>query len=399
MIQRLGRMPGNGKLRREQRGRDCQPVWVLDYQQANGARKRVALSTDKRVAEMKQRELLRERDMEVMGLGSAAGQSKPLQDIVDLYLEDLATRATPVHCKNARARLEHVLARIRANRVCDIQPMALVSYRAQRLRDGCAVRTANLHVDTLRACLTWAVRLGLIAANPLAQMPRLPENEATKKCRRRAMSEAEIEEFLAATHDDDVHNAAHHKRVPQHAFFRFLLETGARYGETTAITWADLDLDRELVVLRAANTKARRERVIPLLEGLVEELRALQTHHVSVLKRPLRPSDRVFLSATGCPWPRPTVNLMRIFDRLLEGAGIDRVDAQGRKLDVHALRHTFASRLARNGVGLAQVQRLLGHSDPKLTAQVYTHLDAEDLRDAVGNLRKSASASMSSRSA
>jgi site-specific recombinase XerD len=39
--------------------------------------------------------------------------------------------------------------------------------------------------------------------------------------------------------------------------------------------------------------------------------------------------------------------------------------------------------MARNGVGLVQVQRLMGHSDPKLTAQVYTHLDVEDLRRAV----------------
>ena len=43
-------------------------------------------------------------------------------------------------------------------------------------------------------------------------------------------------------------------------------------------------------------------------------------------------------------------------------------------------------RLARAGVGLSQAQRLLGHSDPKLTAQAYTHLDAEDLRDAVAFL-------------
>jgi integrase len=395
MTERLGRLMGPGRLHKVQRGRDSSPVWLLDYTMANGARKRVGLSTDRRVAELKQRDLIRQRDMEILGLGSVDGQSRPVREIVERYLEDLATRATATHCKNARARLEHVLARIGASRVCDIQPMALLSYRAQRLRDGCAVRTANLHVDTLRACLTWAVRLGLIAANPLAQMPRLPENEATKKCRRRAMSEAEIEEFLAAAHDDDVRNAAHHKRVPQHAFFRFLLETGARYGETTAITWADVDFDRRLVVLRAANTKARRERTIPLLDGMVAELRALQEIHVVVLQRPIRPIDRVFLTATGCAWPRPTVNLMRIFDRLLDDAGIDRVDAQGRKLDVHALRHSAATRFARAGVPLIKTQRILGHSDPKLTARLYTHLDTEDLRDAVERLRVSRSTARS----
>ncbi len=39
--------------------------------------------------------------------------------------------------------------------------------------------------------------------------------------------------------------------------------------------------------------------------------------------------------------------------------------------------------MARSWAGLLHVQRLLGHSDPKLTAQVYTHLDVEDLRGAI----------------
>ncbi len=51
--------------------------------------------------------------------------------------------------------------------------------------------------------------------------------------------------------------------------------------------------------------------------------------------------------------------------------------------DLHSLRHTFATLLARAGVPLSKTQELLGHSDPKLTAAFYTHLRAEDLRDAV----------------
>lgn len=62
---------------------------------------------------------------------------------------------------------------------------------------------------------------------------------------------------------------------------------------------------------------------------------------------------------------------------------LPKFDERGDKIDIHALRHTIASRLARNGVGLSQAQKLLGHSDPKLTAAIYTHLEAEDLRAAV----------------
>jgi integrase len=39
--------------------------------------------------------------------------------------------------------------------------------------------------------------------------------------------------------------------------------------------------------------------------------------------------------------------------------------------------------MARAGAALVQAQRVLGHSDPKTTARIYTHLDVEDLRAAV----------------
>ena len=61
---------------------------------------------------------------------------------------------------------------------------------------------------------------------------------------------------------------------------------------------------------------------------------------------------------------------------------------QGRRVDVHALRHLFATRLVRANVGLVHAQRLLGHSDPKLTAKICTHLGIDDLRAAVESLKE-----------
>lgn len=168
--------------------------------------------------------------------------------------------------------------------------------------------------------------------------------------------------------------------MPQAALWQTFVETGARYGELTRIAWHDIDFDRRVMVLRAENTKSGRERMIPLRDALVVELVALRAAHAGVLARVPSKHDRVFLTPEGRPWPVYTTNTMRIFDRLLEAAGIDRVDASGRKLDIHALRHSFASRLSRTNAGLVEAQRLLGHSDPKLTAQIYTHLEVEDRR-------------------
>ena len=119
-------------------------------------------------------------------------------------------------------------------------------------------------------------------------------------------------------------------------------------------------------------------------------LRELAEFHASLLGQPPQRMANVFLSPRGDVWKWPSCNVMRVFDRVLERARIPRLDVEGGKLDIHALRHTFASRLCRAGVGLVHAQNLLGHSDPRLTAAIYTHLDVEDLRRAVQTLPNTA---------
>lgn len=52
---------------------------------------------------------------------------------------------------------------------------------------------------------------------------------------------------------------------------------------------------------------------------------------------------------------------------------------------IHDLRHTFASRLVQKGVDLYRLQKLLGHSDIKMT-QIYAHLRDQDLEEVVSLL-------------
>ena len=47
------------------------------------------------------------------------------------------------------------------------------------------------------------------------------------------------------------------------------------------------------------------------------------------------------------------------------------------KITIHGLRHTFCSRGVRNKVTLKEMQRLMGHSSIKVTADIYSQLDDE----------------------
>jgi len=61
-------------------------------------------------------------------------------------------------------------------------------------------------------------------------------------------------------------------------------------------------------------------------------------------------------------------------------------DSDGQVHDFHALRVTYGTALARAGVRLQVAQRLMRHSTPVLTANVYTRLELHDLRGAVESL-------------
>ena len=395
-MSRVGRAPGPGKLRRVKRGRGP-AQYVVDFRDANGTRKRVALSTDRRVAEQLRTDLIHKRDMQAAGLGGVEGMSMPLTELRALHIDDLRARATPRHADTVASLLDRALAAIPGRRVRDVRVFDLVRHRSQLVADGASNRTANHAIDRVATMLKWGEQMGLIAASPIKSFPRLPEREKDKVCRRRAMTESEITRFLTASQADDEANrrrmtngqcygastVRHRPRVPQTPLWRALIETGARFGELTLCTWADVDLHARVLVLRADNTKSGRTRTVPLLDGVVADLVRLRGIYAEVLGRPVEPGERVFMTPGCAAWSWSSNNAMRIFNRVLERAGIARVDARGRKLDIHALRTTCGSRMARHGASIVHTQRLLGHSSVELTAKHYLDIGVEDIRAAM----------------
>src|SRR5262249_6812678 len=77
---------------------------------------------------------------------------------------------------------------------------------------------------------------------------------------------------------------------------------------------------------------------------------------------------------------------LRLYRKDLAHAGIPYKDKAGRVADIHAMRMSFASHLRRAGVDVGVAQRLLRHSDPRLTLRTYQDPALLDLREAVGRL-------------
>jgi hypothetical protein len=119
------------------------------------------------------------------------------------------------------------------------------------------------------------------------------------------------------------------------------------------------------------HAESGRGAMLPLREDLADDLRKHVARKGGAADTPLFHLDR---------------NFLRTFNLDLAAAGIPKRDAFGRTVDVHSLRHTFATLLARGGVMPTVARKLMRHSDIRLTMNTYTHLELADAAGAVAGL-------------
>ncbi|MCE4615434.1 MAG: tyrosine-type recombinase/integrase [Desulfurococcales archaeon] len=137
-----------------------------------------------------------------------------------------------------------------------------------------------------------------------------------------------------------------------------LAETGLRSSELLGLKVEDIDFDSGEIVVR--NAKYGKERIV----FLGEESGSVLQEYID-LKRLSSEEKIIQLSYQA---------LYKRLKRLARDAGLP-----VEKVRPHVLRHTFATEALRRGMSLPALQRILGHSDIKIT-QVYLHLVKEDVK-------------------
>ena len=178
--------------------------------------------------------------------------------------------------------------------------------------------------------------------------------------------------------------------------------TGLRKGELASITVGQVDLGGRVphLLLHARDEKNRRGSEIPLRADLAADIRSWLADRLARAQQAARDAEEAIPAALANDEALFDVpdGLIRIFDRDLVFAGLARIekrggkeivvktDDRGRTIDVHALRHTFGTHLSKAGVPLRTAQAAMRHSDPSLTANVYTDPKRLDVAGAVASL-------------
>lgn len=343
--------------------------WIIQFFDHSGRRReKSSRTTDKRAADRIAAQiesgtaLRREGVIDPRADRYAVENTRGLQEHVDAYVKHLENgRRSPLTIRDARAHLKWITANTGATRLSDLTLDAIERVTSLMQSAGRSARTVNARGGAVVAFLNWCVKSGRIDANPLRFLSK--SCEATDRRRtRRALTEEEITKLLAVAE-------ARGRKL----WYLLALWAGLRRSELSTLTWGDFDQERGVVVIRKG--KAKRVDEVPLHPDLAVELARVRP--TTVL-----PTARVFAAVV--------TNRTRQLD--FARAGIAITDAMGRHADLHALRTTLGTMLARGGVAPQVAQRIMRHDDYRTTLKHYTRLEREDLAAAVNALPRSTSA-------
>jgi integrase len=254
----------------------------------------------------------------------------------------------------------------------------LVQHKTQH---GVRRRIVLAHA-VLRSALAEARRLQLVTINA-AELVKVP-----KPISRRIVP-LTVEQAGAFLKVADTHRLG--------ALFSVALACGLRLGEATGLLWDDVNVEsgevqvrqqlqvvnKRLVLQDLKTEKSRRALILPdvcikglrehrkrqLEERLREGARWVDSGLVFTTYRVCREGKELRLKVGAGLHPR---NVLRVLHRLLDDA-----EPKIPRRRFHDLRHSAASLLIAAGVELVEVSQLLGHSELRVTADLYSHLQKQ----------------------
>lgn len=261
-----------------------------------------------------------------------------------------------------------------------IQINALTSNDVQQMINAIlsekSYSTAKKAYNNLNACMELGVQRGEILKNPVKGV-KLPSSKSKERKEITAYSPEEIK----AITEEAVRTYSNGVPVYRYGYLIILiLNTGMREGEPLYLKWKDVDLEKRRIYIHGNVTEVKNResaaeskyiaieqetpktnksnRYIPLNDNALDALEKLRT----IIR------DEVRVIATKNHTILSPRKVYRTMENILARCNItDKTNL------VHALRHTFATTLIRNGVDIKAVSEILGHEDVSTTLKIYHH--------------------------
>lgn len=338
-----------------------------------------------RQAEQQAKKRLRELLVQLDKNQLANPGSMTFGELLDLWLSDHVEPNAEL--RTYEGYKSHVQKRIKPHLgeipLTKLAPIHISRFYASLQKDGARLdgKPGGLSPATIRridavvkGALTYAVQLNLIPFNPARDL-KLPKTTRPEK---RRWNILQLQKFLAAI-----------KAHPYRPFILTLAFTGARFGEAAALTWDDVDFNGRTITFARAlkkpgknpifgDTKTHQVRVVAIHDELIpvlKEHKARQNEVRLQLEGTWNPLNLCFVNGAGNPIHKSNFH-RDVWKPLLHDSDLPYIN-------VHGLRHTFATHLIGSGVDPTVVRDMLGHSSVAFTLQEYNTPDHRDQRKAL----------------
>ena len=383
-------------------------TWTVEFTDHDGIVRRVAAFTDKSASLELERQLKKLVALRMAGAGPDAELSRFLESCPDKLRDKLgkwniitgeraaAGKTLAAHIKDWRLELEargntakHVVETVtKATVVCnkcgwrtlsDISTSSLNQWLVDQRTTGRAVATVNHHLRAVKSLTGWLFKEKRLAENPLAHVSLL-NAKSDRRYERHPYSVEESGLLLSAAEAGGlIHGMTGSDRA---LLYRTAVETGFRWSECRSLTRASFNFESTpaTVTIRAEDAKNGKEETLPLRPELAVDLKKRLSLFLPGAKAfPGMWGDK------GAEMIRTDLEAAGVLSRNADGDLVT-VDELGLVYDFHGLRHTFATLGAKSGIPLVAMQKLMRHSDPKLTAGIYTHILVSDKADELAKL-------------
>ena len=246
-------------------------------------------------------------------------------------------------------------------------------WMVQMMDSGVSARSVKRRLSAVKSLYRFLLSVGVVKVNITSKviMPK------TDKPLPVFFKESEMEAFksrnVMPAYDEGMDKEEWLEQMRDYLVVELLYQTGMRRAELAGLKGSDVDLGARQVRVFG---KRKKERLVPLGEGLVKEIEGYLAVKREILGdddgfgiflvRKKRNGTWVALGAEGI------YNIVRA--RMGDVSTL-------KKHSPHVLRHTFATTMLNNGADIRSIQALLGHSSLAAT-QVYTHASFEQMKKA-----------------
>lgn len=246
----------------------------------------------------------------------------------------------------------------------------LQAFYNQMAEDGLSEETIRATHTLINGALKMALMLKSLNNNPAAGLfiPKSQDDQEEKEAK--ALNDDESKKFLFELG----------RRTKHFMYALFMKNTGLRPGEALALSRNDVDFSKKCVqvnktyiektkkVQNVPKTESSR-RTVPIPDNIVPLLKEY------MMRQPKKkPEEPLFQTETG---KRPTQSYLRKrFKFAGEKAGCSWVN-------LHTMRHTYASQLFKKKIDIKIISKLLGHKDVSTTYNIYVHFIDNIVEDSV----------------